>query len=63
MKVLHISFILWLTINPLFSQVIKFDNEYAIWSNNPPGNVKGTYPSEDYTEKKGFCWNSWAIWN
>ena len=51
MKKLSTLCILVICATPLFSQVIKFENEYAIWSGNPPGSRTDNYPTENYAEK------------
>jgi len=50
MKILYTLGILSLCITPLFSQVIKFENEYPIWNVNPPGSIPENYPTENYSE-------------
>ncbi|MFC2124121.1 alpha/beta hydrolase [Bacteroidota bacterium] len=50
-RIFYLSYFLILCINPLFAQIIKFENEYAIWSGSAPGSEKENYPSENYAEK------------
>jgi len=36
---------------PLQSQIIKHENEFAIWSGNAPGSIPENYPHDNYEEK------------
>ena len=40
-----------LCTNPARSQIIKFENEFAIWRGNTPGSVTENFPSENYKEE------------